>query len=117
MDNELNLEELELDELDDRLEERRLDWLLEELLTLLDAFLSGALMSTTLLVRREEELEEDETEEDMLERELLERELRERELLLELEEVDVLFFRPGTRIFLSFIRTFLSSIISSSSLM
>lgn len=75
-------------------------------------------MSTILLLIREEELEEDldDAEEEMLERELLVRELRERELL-ELEEVAVLFFRPGTRIFLSLISTFLSSRISSSSLM
>lgn len=74
-------------------------------------------MSTVLLWRREEALEEDTDEAEELELDLLERELRERELLeLEEEEEEVLFFRPGTRIFLSFIRTFLSSIISSSSL-
>ena len=135
MDRALDLEELELEErlLDNRddlllealleeLFERRLDLLLLEedllelLLSLFDVLLMGATMSTILLLLREEELEEDldDTDEDKLDLELLERELEERELL-ELEEA-VLFFRPGTRIFLSFISTFPSSRISSSSL-
>lgn len=71
-------------------------------------------MPSDNLLLREEELDEDlDDEEEMLERELLE--LRERELL-ELEEDAVLFLGPGTRIFLSFRSTFLSSRISSSSL-
>ena len=73
---------------------------LEELLDLL------ALRSTILLVRREEL---DEEEERLLE--LLD--LRELELLEEEEDL-VAFFRPGTRIFLSFSKTFLSSTVSSS---
>lgn len=85
--------------------------------------LRGSARSNILLLRREEEeLEEvlEDLEEELLERELLERELLERELLerelLELEDEDfVLFFRPGTRIFFSFIRNFLSSSVSSSS--
>ena len=69
---------------------------LEELEALLDLL---ALRSTILLARREEEL--DEEEERLLE-------------LLEEEEDLVAFFRPGTRIFLSFSKTFLSSTVSSS---
>lgn len=131
---ELDWEELELEELDltdERLDEAlreelfepRLDLLeelldlleLEELLvSLLDLVPMGATASTSLLVRREEELEEDL---DDIEEELLERDLLELELELELEELDVLFFRPGTRMFWSFISTFLSSRISSSPLM
>lgn len=129
LDRELDLEELELERLLDLTDERLLEALLERtleeldrllealLLSLFDALLLRVATSTILLRWREEELEEDLDDAEELERslelELLERELRERELL-ELEEV--LFFRPGTRIFLSFIRTFLSSRISSSSL-
>lgn len=104
-ERELELEP-ELEErllLEPELEEPQLNRLLEELLELFITLLIGAIPSTNLVVRREEELEE---ELGLLERELL-----------ELEETAVLFFRPGTRIFLSFIRTFLSSRISSSSLM
>lgn len=85
----------------------------------------AALRSTVLELALEElERDLDEVDKEMLERllelELLRRELLELELLerelLELEEVAVAFFRPGTRIFLSFNRTFLSSKTSSSSL-
>lgn len=111
MDRLLDLEERLLDWRCERLLEAileellelTLDLLLEELLELLlslfDLLPMGS-TSTILLLRREEEL--------------LELELRERELL-ELEEVAVLF-RPGIRIVLSFISTFLSSRSSSSSL-
>lgn len=60
-----------------------------------------------LLERREEELEE-----RLLEL-LLELDLRELELLEEEEDL-VAFFRTGTRIFLSFSKTFFSSAVSSS---
>ena len=71
-----------------------------------------------MLLGSEEELEED-LDEDLDEDEELDEaddERLERELL-ELDEDDDLFVRPGTKISLSFIRTFLSSITSSSSLM
>lgn len=132
LDMELELEALELEDSlldwgDDRLLEALLDELLERLLELvleelleelLDDFFGLISMRSTrsiiILVRREEELEEL-SEEEALERELLELELVDRELL-ELDETDVLFFRPGSRIFFSFIKTFLSSRGSSSSL-
>lgn len=103
----LDLEELELEErLLEELVKRVLPLLLEELLLgLIDFLPRGSTTSTIMLLRREDEL---------LEEELLE--LRELELL-ELEEDDVLFSRPGIKIFLSLISTFLSSRISSSSLM
>lgn len=62
-------------------------------------------MLLLLLLAREEELEEEDELEPSLERELL-----------ELEEDLVPFFRPGTRIFLSFNRTVFPSGASSSSL-
>lgn len=105
MDRALYLVELEREErlllLDilEELLELMLDLLLELLFSLFDLLPMGS-SSTILLLRREEEL--------------LELELTERELL-ELEE-DVVFFRPGIRIFLSLISTFLSSRTSSSSL-
>lgn len=103
LDTELALEEL-MDCEDERLLE---DWLEElterRLLELLrirfDVLLMGSVTSTVLLLRREDQL--------------LDLELRERELL-ELEEL--VAFRPGIRIFLSFIITVLSWRISSSSL-
>ena len=67
---------------------------------------------TRALDEEEEEEEEDEEEERLLEL-LLELDLRELELLEE-EEALVAFLRPGTRIFLSFSKTFLSSTVSSS---
>lgn len=70
LDSKLDLEELELEErLLERRDERLLDALLEELLSLFDTLLTGAVMSTILLLRREEEL--DDAEEETLERELL----------------------------------------------
>lgn len=120
---ELELEEEMLDRRDERLLEelleelldRRLKRWLEELLDdLFDVLLRGSARSNTLLLfREEEELEEvlEELDEERLERELLELEL------LELEcKAFVLFLGAGARIFFSFIRTFLSSRISSSSL-
>ena len=106
---ELELEELELEEL----EESTLDF-------------GGVLMSTNLLLRREEELDDlddlddlDEAEEEEEEEEeerrlelLLEWDLRERELLEEEEDL-VPFFRPGTRMFRSFSKTFFSTVSSS----
>ena len=85
------------------------------------------ILRLTLEMRDLEERLLDEDLELTLERLRLERELDAREEddedfeltleLLELEEDLVLFFRPGTNIFLSFRRTVLSSWISSSSLM
>jgi len=113
------MRELELEEL----EESTLDWELELLLELLLTLLDFLLRETFLLRRREDELDDwDEEEDEMRELNLellellLDWDLRERELLDEEEDL-VVFFRPGTRIFLSFSKTFFASMVSSSWLM